>query len=145
DPAGFSKRNPEDEIPVDVTAAGGNFKRRIGAKDQIGLAKLPSGIEMRSRRKIGRIAFRHTILHPFLEKRDFFGQQMKGGVEFPLTGFREPRRHDALLRDVRNLARMRLQIAVGQQREGTGLARMMAGGAGAKHDWGQVTIESYAV
>src|SRR5262249_46277952 len=83
----FFERDPEDEIPIDVAAAWGNFERRIRANDEIRLAELPAGIEFRCRRKISGGSFRHSSLDPFLKQGNFIGRKMQVVVEFPFAGF----------------------------------------------------------
>src|SRR5215475_648496 len=103
DVAGFFERDAENEVPIDVAAAGGNFEGRISAKNQIWLAKLPTRVEFWDGRKAGGRAFGHFGFDPFLEKRYFIWREMQVVVQLKFAGFGKPRGHDVLLCEVGNL------------------------------------------
>jgi len=71
DETGSAEGGSENKIPVDIAAAGGNFKRSGGVEDEIGLTELPAGSEMRSGRNVASVAFGSAAVEPFLEECDF--------------------------------------------------------------------------
>jgi len=70
-PACGRDRRAKNKIPIDVAAAGGNFVGRIGMKNQIRLAELPTGVEAGSGRQVGGVTFQHSAGNPFSKERNF--------------------------------------------------------------------------
>ena len=71
DETGRGDGGAENKVPIDVAAAGGNFKGSGRMEDEIGLAELPAGSEMGRRREIVVVSFGSAGVKPFLEQRDF--------------------------------------------------------------------------
>src|SRR5579859_1576038 len=69
---------------------------------------------------------------------------MKVANEISFTGFGKPRGHDAFFSQVRDLAGVRFDVAVGQKRKRSRFAGMMAGSASAKNDGSEIFVEGDA-
>src|SRR5579859_3373680 len=69
---------------------------------------------------------------------------MKVANEISFTGFGKPRGHDAFFSQVRDLAGVRFDVAVGQKRKRSRFTGMMARSAGAKNDGREIFVESDA-
>jgi len=131
----------KNKIPINVAAAGRNFVGRIGMKNQIRLAELPTGVEAWGRRQVGSVAFQHSVGNPSSKERNFIGRKMKIAGEIGCAGIGKPGGHDALFGEVRDLPGVRFDVAVGKKRKRSCFTGMMARSASAKDDRREIFIE----
>ena len=89
----------DDEVAVDVGAVGGHGKGGGHFQNQVGRAELPGIGVLRHERRFGRIAQRHTSVHPLLDERDLVGGEAALIAIRGPAGLGLPGRHVARLRD----------------------------------------------
>src|SRR5262249_25132079 len=89
-------RRAENEIPIDVAAAGGNGERCLRLQNQIGSTKLPAGTVAWIRRSFCRIALRHAGVHPLREEAYFLFGKVHIFCKLQAVSRGEPGRHQAL-------------------------------------------------
>src|SRR5271156_6410626 len=135
-------RVSKNEIPVRIAAARRKRVRIFSPDDHVRLAELPSRGECRFCRKVRCTAFEHALVHPRLESGDLFVGQSQLVRKFQFAWVGQPRRHDALVGDKSNLARVRFYIGISEQREMPCFAGMMAKRAIVKNNRRHITVES---
>src|SRR5271157_5320614 len=140
-PAAFVDRDGQNEIPIRVDAARRQLKRLRRFDDQVRLSQLPSFHELRLSWQVRWTALQHTLLNPLLNERDLLAAETALVGELQRLRFRQPRRHEARLRDRSDLVPVFLDVFIGQQRERAGLTRPMTGCAVMKDDGSNIAIE----
>src|SRR5208283_2770556 len=103
--------------------------------------QLPSFYELRLRRQVRRTALQHALLDPALNECDLLTAETALVGELQRLRFRQPRWHEARLRDRSNLAPVLLDVVVGQQRKRACFAWPMTGCAVMKDDGCNIAIE----
>src|ERR1700740_2970975 len=131
----------ENKIPIFVRASGGKNRRLTRMKDQVRLAKLPSGGKRRRGRRCFRVTGWRAFVRPETEECNFLIREAHLALEFQLARRGQPRRHDSPLGDISDLAREFRGVLVGEQRKRASFSGVMARCAAAEEDGSDVAVE----